>query len=197
MDRSAGYERVAHEFIACRSNIGARTVRDWAHTLPRGAAVLDIACGHGVPISATLLEEGLAVYAIDASPTLVEAFRARFPGVPVECCTLEASTFFGRSFDAAIAWGVMFLLTREAQKQLIAKVSSVLKPGGSFLFTAPAEECEWQDNLTGLASISLGATAYREIANDAGLRLLHEAEDEGRNHYYLLAKHAHGTDDES
>lgn len=192
-DASAGYERRAHEYIAHRSAIGAQAVRDWAQSLPRGAAVLDIGCGHGVPVSAVLLEEGLDVYGVDASPTLVDAFRTRFPGVPVECSTIEDAALFGRTFDAVVAWGLVFLLTDAAQRQLLDRVSSLLNPGGSFLFTAPAEACEWQDVLTGVTSRSLGAEAYRRLARAAGLETVREGEDEGGNHYYVVCRPADTT----
>lgn len=189
-ERSNGYEQVAADFIAHRttSNVGVQTVRDWAGTLPRGAAVLDLGCGHGIPISATLVHEGATIFGIDASPSLLAAFRVRFPDAQVECNAVEKSTLFGRSFDAAIAWGLMFLLTPEAQAQLIAKVASALKPDGRFLFTAPAQACEWPDILTGSRSCSLGADAYRKLVGAAGLTVVSEAEDEGDNHYYFVRK---------
>jgi hypothetical protein len=47
MDPSNGYERVAAEFLAGRGRapstaVGTREVRDWARTLPLGAAVIDL-----------------------------------------------------------------------------------------------------------------------------------------------------------
>ena len=52
-DEANGYELGAKEFMARRteSRIGIPEVRDWAKALLRGAAVLDLGCGHGVPIS--------------------------------------------------------------------------------------------------------------------------------------------------
>jgi ribosomal protein L11 methylase PrmA len=44
--------------------IGARLVREWARTLPRAAAVIDVGCGSGLPMSKILVSEGLNVYAI-------------------------------------------------------------------------------------------------------------------------------------
>jgi len=65
-DRSNGYEGVAAEFLAGRGNartrskgIGVKAVREWARTLPRGAAVIDLGCGAGFPITEVLVMEGL------------------------------------------------------------------------------------------------------------------------------------------
>src|SRR5262245_12929395 len=118
MDRSNGYESVAVEFLAGRGSarstgIGVKTVRNWARTLPRGAAVIDLACGSGFPITEVLVAEGLKVYAVDAAPSFVQAFRRNLPTTPVVCEAVEDSTFFDRSFDGVVAWGLIFLLSPE------------------------------------------------------------------------------------
>jgi SAM-dependent methyltransferase len=88
-----GYEEVASMFIAGRgrdsSETGALDEADWAQTVPGGARVLDLGCGTGVPISQALIERGFNVYGVDASLTMVAAFRARFPIVPVECAAVQ------------------------------------------------------------------------------------------------------------
>lgn len=172
-----------------RSDVGVATVREWAKELPPGGAVLDLGCGHGVPISQCLADQGLIVYGIDASPSMIAAFRARLPDAPSECSPVEDSQFFsGRRFDGVVAWGLIFLLAPAVQAAVIHKVAVGLKRGGRFVFTAPQQPCEWPDNLTLRKSVSLGAEAYRQILKAAGLILLDEAEDEGENHYYLARK---------
>jgi SAM-dependent methyltransferase len=194
-DKSNGYEQVADVFESRRqSQVGAVEVRNWAATLPQGAAVLDLGCGHGVPITETLVQQGCAVHAVDASPRLVAAFRGRFPDVPVVCEAIEDSVFFDRLFDGAVAWGVMFLLPIDMQARVMARVSRVLKPDASFLFTSPGQECSWPDMLTGQESISPGAAAYRRMLEAEGFRLTREFEDEGENHYFIATKIGPGFD---
>jgi 2-polyprenyl-3-methyl-5-hydroxy-6-metoxy-1,4-benzoquinol methylase len=190
LDRSNGYEARAQEFITSRqqSTIGAATVARWAGTLPPGSSVIDLACGPGIPITKTLIEAGLLVHAIDASPTMVRAFAERYPQVPVACEAIEHSTFFGRSFDAAVAWGVMFLLSADRQEQVLRRVSTALSPGGRLLFTAPWQTGTWADLLTGLESVSLGREKYLQLLSAAGFTLLNELDDEGENHYYDVVK---------
>jgi cyclopropane fatty-acyl-phospholipid synthase-like methyltransferase len=163
-------------------------VRQWAKALPPGSDVLDLGCGHGAPISEALIDEGLNIYGVDASPSLIAAFRARFPHAPAELSAVEDSRFFDRRFDGVIAWGLVFLLGPDTQAHLIHKVAASLKPGGKFLFTAPDQKCEWSDILTGRKSISLGADEYRRIVKAAGMIIDDEAEDEGQNHYYFVRK---------
>lgn len=189
-DGSNGYEAVAAEFMAHRaeSSIGVSTVRRWSSLLPRRGTVLDLGCGHGVPLAEMLVGEGFRVSGVDASPTMIAAFRARFPDAPAEEGSVEDSRFFGRPFDGVIAWGLIFLLREEAQAGVIRRVASALEPGGRFLFTAPSQECDWTDILTGRISRSLGSDGYRRLVESAGLILEGEDDDEGENHYFLVRR---------
>lgn len=190
-DGSNGYDGIASFYIAGRGTrpaigdaIGAATVRAWAQAFLPGATVLDLGSGPGEPSTRILREAGLATCAVDASPAMVAAFRERFPGVPIDQNTVEASEFFGRT----LAWGLLFLLAPAAQARVIEKVAGALNPGGRFLFTAPREPVEWLDAMTGRQSHSLGAHTYRRMLRDAGLTLVAESRDEGENHYYFVEK---------
>ncbi|WP_020653010.1 class I SAM-dependent methyltransferase [Massilia niastensis] len=182
-DPSGGWEAIAAEFLAARSDIGSGVVRRWATHLPPGADVVDIGCGSGAPISLALVEEGFTVFGIDASPTLLSAFRRRFPEAPAACEAVQGSTFFGRKFDGAVAVGLMFLLAEDDQRKLIDSVGTALKPGGRFLFSAPRAPCAWKDLQTGRPSRSLGEATYRRLLAGAGMRLMNSYVDEGDNHY--------------
>jgi 2-polyprenyl-3-methyl-5-hydroxy-6-metoxy-1,4-benzoquinol methylase len=188
-DRSNGYESVAEDFIQARNSaIGPPVVRRWAAGLRTGASILDLGCGSGVPISEALLQEGFTIYGVDASATLIARFRERFPHVPLECSLVEESLFFRRRFDAAVAWGLMFLLPADTQRSLIGKVARALHPHGHFLFTAPRETGTWPDGMTGLPSCSLGYEAYERELVAHGFRLVGNDVDEGDNYYYFTVK---------
>ena len=194
-DASNGYEGVADTFIAGRGTrpavgdaIGAAIVRAWAEDFLPDASVLDLGSGPGEPVTRILRDAGLTTYAVDASPKMVAAFRERFPGVPIERNTAQASDFFGRKFDGVIAWGLLFLLEPAAQAHVIGKVGRALEPAGRFLFTAHREPLEWLDAMTGRRSWSLGAPIYERLLRDAGMVWVGEAEDEGENHYYFAEK---------
>lgn len=188
-DKSNGYEEVAKLFMSERDSLaGVSTVRQWSRTLVRGSSILDLGCGHGVPISQALIEDGFTVYGVDASASLMESFRKRFPSAHAECSAFEDSAFFRRTFDAVVAVGLMFLLHPDAQCLLIRKVQQALNSNGHFLFTSPKEKCAWQDILTHRESVSLGAQCYREVLHAEGLILVGEMLDEGNNHYYSVRK---------
>ncbi len=192
MDNSNGYEGHAQRFLrvrgGARRGVGTTTVRQWARSLSPGATVLDLGCGTGLPLSQVLLEEGLRVYGLDASPTLVHAFRQNFPASPVSCEAVEHSPFFERQFEAILAWGLLFLLPAPAQALVLQKAAYALLTGGKLLFTAPSQAVTWQDALTGQESCSLGAATYTALLSEAGLMLVEEFDDEGANHYFSTVK---------
>ena len=191
MDRSNGYEAVSAEFLARRGNssgrtigIGVKEVGKWARSLPRGSSVIDLGCGPGFPITVVLVEEGLDVFGVDAAPSFVAAFQRNLPGIRVVCESVLESSFLDRTFDAALAWGLMFLLKAEEQHRLIEKFAEILVPGGRLLFTSPAKPVVWKDAMTGMESVSLGAEQYRELLRAVGISIAEEFEDVGENHYF-------------
>lgn len=194
-DDSNGYEAVADIYIVGRGtrarvgdSVGATVVRAWADAFAPGATVLDLGSGPGEPSTRILLEAGLSTYAVDASPTMVAAFRERFPDVPVEQSTAEGSELFNRTFDGVLAWGLLFLLAPAKQALVIEKVARALEPNGRFLFTAPRRPLAWFDGMTGQRSESLGEKTYERVLHDVGLTWIGSAEDEGGNHYYFVEK---------
>jgi SAM-dependent methyltransferase len=190
MDQSNGYEAVSEEFLAGRGSstgsaaIGVKEVRKWARTLPHGSSAIDLGCGPGFPITAVLVEEELHVFGVDAAPSFVAAFRRNLPGIPIVCESALESRLFDRAFDAVLAWGLIFLLKAEDQHRLIQRFAEILVPGGHLLFTSPAKPVVWNDAMTGLDSLSLGAEEYRKQLEAVGISIANEYEDVGENHYF-------------
>lgn len=189
-DHSNGYEACATDFIKHRSttSIGVSTVRIWANTSPHGSAILDMGCGNGLPITKCLTDAGHHLYGVDASPSMVTSFRKNLPEVPVQCESVETSSFFNQTFDGVVAWGLLFLLTEQAQQDLIMRVGQIIHPGGQFLFTAPRHKCTWTDVLTGKESRSLGQYDYTKLLTHAGFKHISTMTDEGQNNYFLASK---------
>ena len=187
-DPSNGYEAIAAEFMQARSDVGTDIVKAWAAELAPGARVLDLGCGHGDPNMPLLLSAGLQVSAIDASPSLLTALRAKFPGVETACEPAERSAFFGHRFEGVLAIGLVFLLPETTQRVLIRNVSEALRPGGRFLFSAPTQKGHWEDVLTKQRSQSLGEDGYRSILTEAGFDQIESQIDQGQSHYYSARK---------
>lgn len=187
-DLSNGYESIADRFMAVRSAAGRRVVQAWATSLPKGSSVLDIGAGSGEPLTSALIEAELNVSAIDASPAMVDAFRRRFPRVEIVCEAAEESRFFGKTFDAVLAIGLIFLLPEERQRRLFPGIARALNPRGQLLFSAPHQACSWQDVLTQKTSWSLGIEAYTQLLTDNGLQLSRTYDADGGTHYFEACK---------
>ncbi|MBX3305675.1 MAG: class I SAM-dependent methyltransferase [Nitrospira sp.] len=184
------YEMQALQYLddRDRSRVGVEIVERWARSLPFGTAVVEIACGGGYPITQVLVDSGLAVWAIDTSPTLLKQFRLRFPTIPTQCASALDGNYFGRTFEAVISIGLVAFLREDEQLSLLHRVSEILEPRGRFLFTAPVETGTWQDVTTGLDCWSLGRIAYTRALQHLGFRVIRTHVDEGENNYYEAEK---------
>lgn len=171
-----------------RSRVGVELIERWARSLSFGTPIVEIACGGGYPITQVLVDSGLAVWAIDTSPTLLRQFRLRFPTIPTQCASALDSTYFGRTFEAVISIGLVSFLHEDEQLALLARVSEILEPGGRFLFTAPIEMGTWRDVTTGLECWSLGRIGYTRALERLGFRMIRTHVDEGENNYYDAEK---------
>jgi len=189
-DSIDAYETHAQNFLQCRdaSKVGVQAANRWAHSLRPGAKVIEIACGGGIPVTQILVDAGLKVWAIDSSPTLISVFKDRFPDIPAQCDTVMASDYFQRKYDAAISIGLIFLLSERDQIKMLDRVSEILHPRASFLFTAPVEVGSWSDISTGHTCKSLGREVYESALEQSGFRVVGCYEDSGKNNYYETEK---------
>ena len=71
---------------------------------------------------------------------------------------------------------------------MLERVSKILHPAASFLFTAPIEVGTWTDVNTGHACISPGQEAYESALEQTELRVAGRYEDIGKNNYYEIEK---------
>jgi ubiquinone/menaquinone biosynthesis C-methylase UbiE len=93
-----------------------------------GRRVLEIGCGTGVWAAELARHHGAKVWAIDPSPEMVEAARARVPpGVGVRTGRAEELPFRDDWFERAVMVLVVHLLDRP---QAFSELRRVLAPGG-------------------------------------------------------------------
>lgn len=108
--------------------------------LRRGDAVLDIACGNG-QFSRRMAELGAHVLAVDASARMIDKARSNTArhGEHIEFAVVDAMdrtalSALGRGrFDAAVC--TMALMDIAAIEPLVSTLSTLLRPGGRFVFS--------------------------------------------------------------
>jgi ubiquinone/menaquinone biosynthesis C-methylase UbiE len=188
------YDLIADWYASDRESSGwprgLPEVTSLASSLAPGARVLDIGCGTGVPLTRALLSLGLQVVGVDSSMRMLERFRVNCPSAPFIHGTIQSCDLDGMSFDAAIAWGVLFHLAHPEQEQAIARVSCVLKAGGRFLFTSGDQDGSIEAPMNGVPFRywSFTIDGYRRILQAHGLEVLDTHADAGGNIYYLAVK---------
>jgi 2-polyprenyl-3-methyl-5-hydroxy-6-metoxy-1,4-benzoquinol methylase len=185
------YDAIFEWYVTERSSvIGLPEIEELTRSLPRGARVLDLGCGTGIPIAKFLIDADFEVFGIDSSPKMIARFRQQFPRANASCEMIEESEFFGRTFNAVVCWGVMFHLDRAAQERVIARTAASLNEHGKFLFTSGEEEgtVEGVMNGTTFRYISLGADTYERLLNENGLELLDRHLDKADNYVYIAGK---------
>src|SRR5207244_2211316 len=72
--------------------------------LPPAAAVLDLGCGNGIPVSRLLLDAGFAVTGADISPVQIARAQAALPDGRFLCADMTELTFAPETFAAIISF---------------------------------------------------------------------------------------------
>jgi SAM-dependent methyltransferase len=133
---AAGYDQVAERYLAWspgRPSAARRRVLELAEaTIPRGADVVELGCGAGVPMTATLAR-GRRLTGVDLSATQLDLARRNVPAatfLQADVTTLERPP---ASTDAVVAFYVLTHVPREALPGLLSRIHGWLRPGGVFL----------------------------------------------------------------
>lgn len=137
--------------------------------LPVGARVLDVGCGSGWPMGASLLERGVRLTGLDASPRLIAHAGETLPAG--EWIVGDMRTFdLGRVFDGIVVWHSLFHLTPTDQKTALKRILAHAAATSVLLLTEGGEAGislgRWRGEP--LYHASLGADGYRTILETAG-----------------------------
>lgn len=198
------YERHALAWDADR-NRGAWHDKGWhdrfiAH-LATGARVLDLGCGSGLPVALHLVQHGLMVTGVDASPTLISLCRRRMPEHEWIVAEMQ-SLALHRRFDGILGWDSLFHLTPEHQRTMFTVFAAHAAPGALLLFNTGHEQGEILGEYRGepLYHASLDPEEYQQLLDQSGFELVaHVAEDPtaGGRTVWLAQSRVHLYDDEA
>ena len=93
---------------------------------------------------------------------------------------MQDTGFDAGSFDAIVAWGVLFHLSAAEQAVVLAGVAKWLAPGGKFLFTSGKAKKTTESTMEGIAFryVLLGSRRYDEILEGVGMHIVEEYDDQ-------------------
>lgn len=170
------YERHAELWNSVRRP-GVIIEREWLDRfcalLEPHAPVLDLGCGHGQPIGAQLLNNGLDVWGVDRAPSLIETARANLP--TGHWLVADMTTFdLGQTFGGIVAWHSLFHLTGPEQRLVFPLLAAHAQPGAALLFTSGPAAGSTFGRFGGevLAHHSLDPQDYEAILAAAGFAVL-------------------------
>jgi SAM-dependent methyltransferase len=201
---AAHYEKHAREWDADR-RAAAWNDRPWherfAASLRPGASVLDLGCGSGSPIAQYLVECGLRITGVDASPSLISLCRQRLPEQEWIVEDMR-SLALARRYDGVLAWDSFFHLKPDDQRRMFAIFSRHAADSAILMFNSGPDYGEAIGAYRGdpIYHASLSSTEYRTLLGAIGFEVVaHAVEDwrTGGGRTVWLARRGAAFDDQA
>ena len=193
----ASYDQVAGRYLSTKDAEDPNTLaalEDLASRLARGAAVLDLGCGAGIPATRWLSRRFL-VTGVDVSARQLELARRLVPDANFVKADMTELEFEPESFDAVVSLYAITYVPGTEQPRLVKDVFRWLRPRGLFLATWATDEWEgeekdwegwgapmWWSNLDPDTSLAMQRDAGFEIES---VKVL---EDEDEQWLWILAR---------
>lgn len=166
-----------------------------ADSVPKGAKILDLGCGTGVPFDKYLVDRGFKLTGVDFASNHIAAARKNVPTATFIESDFSTLDFGTHKFDAIIAFYSIFHILREEQQELFNKMNSLLVNGGFILVTLATSDSEdVEENWTGapMAWSQYDPAKYKAMLAQSNIEIVHD-EFEGQPgdteyHWWVLAK---------
>ncbi|KIK69198.1 hypothetical protein GYMLUDRAFT_639167 [Collybiopsis luxurians FD-317 M1] len=149
----------------------AEYIERLGQSLPKGAKVLELGCGAGLPATQQLVDQGFDVLGVDISSAQLAPAKEHVPAARFMQGDMIGLEFPEGSFDAVMAFYSLFHLPREEHEPMLGKMIGWLKPGGWLLFNLGTEDGEivrndWMEPGATIYSFGLGVEGNRKILGD-------------------------------
>ena len=148
--------------------------------LAPGAAVLELGCGAGVPVTARLVER-FSVTGVDLSAQQITLARRNVPAATFVHADMTRLELAPASFDAVAAFYSLIHVPRQEHARLLRNAATWLRPGGLLVATLwpRSIEAEFAEDWHGAPMYWSGfdTKTNLQLIAEAGLRLL--SADEG------------------
>jgi SAM-dependent methyltransferase len=140
---AAGYDAMAERYLAWSDLQPSATRMQYLalaqDLIPIDADVLDLGCGAGIPMSATLAA-GRSLTGVDISAVQIALARANVPSATFVQADMTTLDFPPGSFDAVVAFYSLTHVPRAEHAALFGRIRTWLRPGGLFLASLGVED---------------------------------------------------------
>ena len=140
---------MAEQYLATKNRedpLALTALEDLAAILPGEAAVLDLGCGAGVPVTRWLSDKGFAVTGVDVSARQLDLARNYVPEATFIKADMTEVTFAPGSLDAVVAFHSIIHVPRTEHPALLERIHRWLRPEGAFLATITLTDYEGRDD---------------------------------------------------
>jgi ubiquinone/menaquinone biosynthesis C-methylase UbiE len=168
------YDRCAADYDKSCPRVAPPELNILISRLAKGAAVLDIGCGSGVPIASTLADS-FSLTGVDISSGMIERARANVPGTKFIGGDIMSVELPPSSFDAAVAFYSIFHIPREEHAKLFKRIYGWLRTSGYLLATLSfSDDSSYTDEYLGSTMYwsNYSLTVYKDLLVEAGFSLL-------------------------
>jgi SAM-dependent methyltransferase len=147
--------------------------------LPNGGTVLDLGCGSGSPVALHMVECGLHITGVDASPTRISLCRDRLPDEEWIVADMR-SLALGRQFAGVLAWDSFFHLEPDDQRAMFEVFAAHAAGSAILMFNTGPAYGEGLGCYRGdpFYHASLDAAEYEKLLTQSGFEVVvHMVED--------------------
>ena len=171
---AAGYDQIAERYLAWSglrpspARLRALALAD--ERIPRGAEVLELGCGAGLPMTAAIARDR-RLTGVDISGSQIALARRNVPGATFFQADLTTFETAPVSVDAVVAFYVLTHVPRDELAALLGRIRSWLRPGGVLIASFGVE-----DDPGGIEQDWLGVDMYfSHFSARVNRRLVEEA----------------------
>jgi SAM-dependent methyltransferase len=176
---SAGYDTVHGRYADSAGRDPSRRqhylLRAARMGLLKGGDALDLGCGTGRHVTASLASAGFRVTGLDVSARSIEAARRELPSVRFVVGDMATVKFPAGSFDLVTAFYSIIHLPREEHGEVLRRVAGWLRPGGGLIASLGASCGDaYEEDWLGVPMYwsSWDHQTNRRLMADAGLGIL-------------------------
>jgi SAM-dependent methyltransferase len=170
-----GYDKIADKYLAWSAPRPTLTRIEYLNRLidilPKGAKVLELGCGAGVPSTQIMIKRGFDVTATDISSAQLTLAKEHIPEATLIQSDMMSLDFPPRSFDAVVAFYSVFHLPKDEQGKMVERMADWLTDGGWLLFNLNTNQGDFLiDDWMGarMFSASLGVQGNNELLEKHG-----------------------------
>ena len=140
------YDKIASKYHAQRDKyLSNRLLAKFSRLVPKGASVVDLGCGAGVPVVKFLVDKGYGVTGIDFSEGMLKLARKNVPKAKFVKMDMTKMKFKPGSFDAAVSFYAIIHVPRQKHAKIYKNLRRILKPDGVVLVNASGwDEEGWE-----------------------------------------------------